>query len=104
MKNGAVSNFRGGNCSLPRFRFFCNPVYLLKEASALEAGKLIAAGLILGVAGLQRPDTSLSSLLLGVQQTDFATFVGVSMVLAAIACRQLVLPLVAPLQSSQRSP
>jgi len=77
---------------------------LLKEASALEAGKLIAAGLILGVAGLQRPDTSLSSLLLGVQQTDFATFVGVSMVLAAIACRQLVLPLVAPLQSSQRSP
>jgi putative ABC transport system permease protein len=52
----------------------------------LEAAKLIAAGLVMGIGGAIGLTRLLSSLLFGVRPTDLATFVGVSLFLAGIAC------------------
>ena len=58
----------------------------------IEAFRLTAAGLILGVLGALGLTRLLSSLLFGVRTTDPATFVAVSLVLSVIACVAACIP------------
>jgi predicted permease len=57
-----------------------------------ESSSMVAAGLLLGLAGALAVNRVLSSMLFGVSSTDPGTFIGVSLALAAVAFAAAYLP------------